>query len=215
MNIAVIGLGKLGGSMAALFAASGHDVVGIDSNPEIVDKVNRGEPPNAEPEVEKLTTAAHNANMITASTDYAAAAKAEIVVIIVPTPSDADDEFDPSLVVEAVREVAPHLGPGMRTVVVTSTVMPGTMDSTILPALEEASGRKVGENIGLIYSPELVALGDVVNGLRSPDIKMVGAHTLPTGPDVAAVEQYKRLLNSFLAKDVPCVAGPYIVIETA
>jgi UDPglucose 6-dehydrogenase len=80
-------------------------------------------------------------------------------------------------VLSAVESIGRAIGKkrGYHLVVLTSTVMPGSMDNFVAPALEKASGRRLGEDLGLCYSPELIALGNVIRGLREPEVVIVGA----------------------------------------
>lgn len=175
MKIAVVGLGKLGAPLAAVFASKGHEVVGIDLNPDFVAAINRGAAPVVEPQLQDLIDA--SAGRLSASTDIATAASCEATFVIVPTPTDpATGTFTNRYVVEALR----GLGAALRgksdyhLVVVTSTVMPGSTDGEIREALEQASGRTVGGDLGLCYNPEFIALGSVVRNMLYPDFLLVG-----------------------------------------
>jgi len=96
--------------------------------------------------------------------------------IIVPTPSGDDAFFLNDFVVESVAQIgkALKLKSEYHLVVVTSTVMPGSTEVVIKNTLEKASGREVGMNLGLCYSPEFIALGTVIHDMQYPDIILVG-----------------------------------------
>lgn len=175
MEVAVIGLGKLGSPMAAIFAAMGHNTIGVDRVPATVEKINRLEAPVFEPGLQEMLGRA--GGRLRATTDLAEAIRnSRISFVIVPTPSDANDAFSMEFAEAAAKEiglalrgrVSPHL------VVLTSTVMPGDTDRIFIPALEKASGRKVGTDIGVSYSPEFIALGSCIRDFLHPDLVLIG-----------------------------------------
>ena len=175
MRVSVIGLGKLGAPMAAVFAAKGHDVIGLDINPTFVSALGEGKAPVEEPRLQEMIDAGRARLSVTLDHDELIA-KSDITFIIVPTPSGADGAFINDYVIAALEK----LGAALRrksqyhVLVVTSTVMPGSMDGPIREALERACGRHVGEDIGLCYNPEFIALGSVVNNMLEPDFLLIG-----------------------------------------
>jgi UDPglucose 6-dehydrogenase len=174
MRIAVVGLGKLGAPLAAVLASKGNQVLGIDVNPEAVRLLNEGRAPVEEPGLQALVSSSHE--RLSATTELGTAAEADVSILLVPTPSDDRGAFSNEHVLAAVDEV----GRGLRgrddyhVVVVASTVMPGSCDAEIRPALESASGRRVGETLGLCYSPEFIALGSVIRDMLEPDMVLIG-----------------------------------------
>jgi UDPglucose 6-dehydrogenase len=174
MRIAVVGLGKLGAPLAAVMASKGSDVLGIDVSPEAVRLVNEGLAPVDEPGLQDLVTASRD--RLSATTDLAAAADADVSILLVPTPSDDRGAFSNEHVLAAVDEIGRSLAArdDYHVLVVGSTVMPGSCDAVIRPALESASGRRVGETLGLCYSPEFIALGNVIRDMLEPDMVLIG-----------------------------------------
>lgn len=175
MKVSVIGLGKLGSPLAAVFAAKGHHVIGIDLNPRFVESINGGIAPVDEPQLQDMIDQAQN--HLSATTCFRTAALAsDITCIIVPTPSDKSGTFSNTYVLNAVRELGRNLRDksSYHVVCITSTVMPGSCDGEIRAALETTSGRCVGVDLGLCYSPEFIALGSVVHDLTHPDMILVG-----------------------------------------
>jgi UDPglucose 6-dehydrogenase len=191
MKLAVVGLGKLGSPFAALLAAKGNTVVGADMNEQFVECVSRGVAPIDETGLPALMTEA--APRLSATTSVAkAAADAEVVFIVVPTPSLPDGTFDVTSVVAAVREIGATVSQrhgGRLVVVVTSTVLPGATSGSIRAALEEAAGMAVGDELGLCYSPEFIALGSVIADMRAPDFILIGESSEWAGECVASVLQ--------------------------
>lgn len=174
-NLSVIGLGKLGAPMLAVFAQKGFNAIGMDLNPAFVDAINEGRAPVPEPGLQEMITA--NRSRIRATTKMEEAVlDSDITFIIVPTPSGEGGFFRNDYVISAVKEIGAALRKkeGYHVVVITSTVMPGSTGGVIRQALEEASGRTVGDNLGLCYNPEFIALGTVVRDMLFPDMILIG-----------------------------------------
>lgn len=167
--------------MAALYAASGHKVIGVDSNGDLVERLQAGTFRTDEPEVNDLLKA-HRDRLAFERLPYEALLKSEIVFVVVPTPSKADGTFTSEFVVTACQQIGTALHDkrtegshdGYTLVVVVSTLMPGQMDADVLPALERTSGKRAGVDFGVCYSPEFIALGRVIEGLRHPDYILIG-----------------------------------------
>jgi len=197
MQVAVVGLGKLGAPLAAVLASKGNHVLGIDINPEAVRLLNEGLAPVEEPGLPELVSASQD--RLSATTELGGAADADVTILLVPTPSDDRGAFSNEHVVAAVDEV----GRGLRgrddyhVVVVASTVIPGSCDTEIRAALESASGRRVGETLGLCYSPEFIALGSVIRDMLEPDMVLIGES------DAGAGDVLERLYAGVCENDPP------------
>jgi UDPglucose 6-dehydrogenase len=182
MKISVIGLGKLGSPLAAVFASKGFDVIGCDINQTSVDAINAGRAPVDEPRLQQLIDLGRDRLRATADPIEAVAAS-DVTFVIVPTPSDASGFFSNAHVVRAMDTV----GQGIRrkndyhVVVITSTVMPGSTGGEIRSALERHSGRHVGPDLGLCYNPEFIALGSVVRDMLNPDMILIGESDAKAG----------------------------------
>ncbi len=186
MKVVVAGLGKLGLPMAAVFAHSGHEVVGVDPMQPVVDALNEGKVLIEEPGLHEMIAAC--SDRITATTSYAEAIPgADMTFIIVPTPSGDDGAFINDYVVTALQEIGAVLrdNPQPHLVAVTSTVMPGATAAVLAPAFEEALGRALGDGVALCYSPEFIALGSVVRDLQNPDFVLIGADDRQAGRHLA------------------------------
>jgi len=149
-------------------------VVGADVDPVKVDKLAAGVPPVVEPGLDEVLAAARPRLRTTECVEDAVESS-EVTFITVPTPSETDGRFSLRYVLDACRRVGGGLtGSGYHLVVVTSTVMPGATGGPILRTLVEASRRRCGEEFGLCYSPEFVALGTVIRDFLSPDFVLIG-----------------------------------------
>ncbi len=174
-GISVIGLGKLGSPMAAVFANKGFETIGVDVNPRFVDAINDGRAPVEEPQLQNVINGCRSRLRATTSFEEAVL-HSDVSFIIVPTPSGADRLFSNRFVLDAVGRIgaALRLKQTYHVVVVTSTVMPGATDGEIRDALEAAAAREVGPDLGLCYNPEFIALGSVVRDMLRPDIILIG-----------------------------------------
>jgi UDPglucose 6-dehydrogenase len=186
MRISVIGLGKLGAPLAAVFASKGYRVIGTDLNRGYVDAINAGTAPVDEPRLQELISASRATLSATLDIPDAVAAT-DVTFIIVPTPSDASGRFSNVAVLQTLESV----GAGIRRkdtyhlVVVTSTVMPGATGGEIRQALERHAGRPIGPSLGLCYSPEFIALGSVVRDMLRPDMVLIGESDTRAGDILA------------------------------
>jgi len=175
MNISVIGLGKLGAVMAAVFADKGNTVHGVDVNSLTVDAINAGRAPVQEPGLDQLIR--KNQRRLSATTNCAeAVAATSITFIILPTPSDASGAFSLDYVLPQVRVIGEALRAkkNFHLVVLSSTVMPGATGDLLRPLLEETSGKTCGQDFGLCYNPEFIALGSVIRDMSNPDMILIG-----------------------------------------
>ena len=177
-RIAFFGLGRLGLTLAALFARSGTKTVGIDANPALIEQLRRGEVPLAERGLDALLRDA--ADTLTYANDPDGAADADASIILVATPSDpARPEYSSSDVVQACLNLCRVLRARetwrYHLIVISSTLWPGTISGTIVPLLEAQLGRRAGTDFGVAYVPEFVALGDLVHGFERPAFLLIGA----------------------------------------
>ncbi|HLC34099.1 MAG TPA: nucleotide sugar dehydrogenase, partial [Anaerolineales bacterium] len=194
-KVAIIGLGKLGAPMAAAVASRGIQVIGADLDPSKVEAINRGEAPVRETNLAETIRAGHA--RLRATTDIRwAALEAEVIFIIVPTPSEPDGGFSLRHVLPALDEVGKAIGATAerRVVVITCTVMPGHTGGPIRERLEAVSGKKAGADFGLCYSPEFIALGSVIHDFLNPDLILVGESDAHTGELLEAF--YKKVCQN-------------------
>lgn len=181
-RVSVIGLGKLGAPLASVLASRGFTVIGLDVNKVLVDSLNAGKMPIIEPQLNELIAA--NRQRLSATLDAnEAIEKSDASFVIVPTPSDSSGFFSNRFVLQSMETLGKAIRKksGYHMVVITSTVMPGTTGGEIKAALERASGRKVGPDLGLCYNPEFIALGSVVRDMLFPDSILIGESDTKAG----------------------------------
>lgn len=171
----VVGLGKLGASMAAAIASRGFDVVGVDVNRRAVTLLNEGKPPVQETDLAQMIQ--ENQPRLRGTSDYRdAVLNSDVTFVVVPTPSDDRGAFSISFAQEAFREIGRSLAQknDYHLVVLTSTVLPGATRYGLISIIEEASGKMCGSDFGVCYSPEFIALGSVIRDFLNPDFTLIG-----------------------------------------
>ncbi|MBK8985789.1 MAG: nucleotide sugar dehydrogenase [Chloroflexi bacterium] len=165
--IGVIGLGYVGLPVAAVFAQTGFQVIGVDIKAERVNLINQGVCPieGEEPGLADLLAEVAGAGKLQATTDYQDLSQADVILIDVETP--VDDNHQPQYV--ALKAACRALGAVLREgalVIVESTIAPGTMDRVVGPLLAEANGRGINEGFYLGACPERVMPGKLLANLR-------------------------------------------------
>lgn len=174
MKVSVSGLGKLGLPLACLLYEAGNDVYATDISPDVLLKVKNQEAPFFEPGLDALLAVS---DLRTGDDATQAAWESQVHFIVVPTPSGADGFFTNKYVLEAVEAIGRGIKGSIayHVVVVVSTVMPGSGTNDIIPAIEKASGKKLGDGWGYCYNPEFIALGTVIRDMKNPDFILIGA----------------------------------------
>lgn len=195
MKLAVVGLGKMGLSLAGCFARKGFDVTGVDVSPQVVQAVNAGRAPFFEPGLDDLLRASSERLVATHDLEKAVS-NSSATFILVPSPVNDSG----ALGTEILLDVAEGLGRALKEedefhlVAVMSTATPGTMEGVIIPTLEACSGKLCGKDFGLCYSPVLVALGSVIRDIFEPDLVLAGESDPHSGEMLTSI--YDRLCEN-------------------
>lgn len=195
-RIGVIGLGYVGLPVACVFADNGFDVIGVDVKSDTVATVNTGRCPieGDEPGLAELLAGVVAARRFVASTEYADLSRANVVLISVETPVDAENVPRYDALRAACRSLGPVLGDGSL-VIVESTIAPGTMDGVVRPHLEETSGRSVNEGFYLGACPERVMPGKLLKNLRTMS-RVCGGFTEETAETMKVL--YRHIVDADL-----------------
>jgi len=175
MKIAIVGAGYVGLVSGVCFAAKAHEVTCVDINPELVVQLNAGTSPVYERGLAELLQAALESKKFQASTDLVSALDdSDVVIIAVGTPS-SNGGIDLGPVLEVARAIGEYLRNHDRylVVVVKSTVIPGTTDTTVRSEIEKASGKEFPA-FGLGMNPEFLREGEAVNDFMKPDRLVLG-----------------------------------------
>jgi UDP-N-acetyl-D-glucosamine/UDP-N-acetyl-D-galactosamine dehydrogenase len=187
VRVAVIGLGYVGLPVAAALSAVFPGTVGVDLAAEKVAAINAGRDPNDEMPGDALARSG-----LTASTDMASAAAANVYIVAVPTDIDVDRRPDLRPLLGATRAVSELLAPG-DLIVYESTVYPGLTEEVCGPVIEEVSGLRVGHDVFLGYSPERINPGDEAHTLQTI-VKVVAGQDPRTLERVAGI--YERVVTA-------------------
>lgn len=193
-RIEIVGTGHVGLVHAVAFAFAGHEVLAADVDEKIIATLKKGKPTFYEPGLEKALGKALATSRLSFSTDAArGASRAEVVFLSVGTPSRKNGSIDLS----PLKKASQAVGRGMRSsegyqvVAVKSTVIPGTTESTVRPALEKPSGKKAGRDFGLVMNPEFLREGSAVEDAVHPDRIVIG------GIDEKSIETLEAVYTRF------------------
>jgi GDP-mannose 6-dehydrogenase len=207
MRISVFGLGYVGTVSMGCLAGGGHRVVGVDVSTEKVALLNRGASPIVEAEIGDLIAEAAKDGRLTATDNVAQAiAETDISLVAVGTPSAPDGSLDYRAIDAVTGQIAAAIKSksGPHTVVMRSTVPPGTAAGRVIPALEAGSGRKLGDGLNYYSNPEFLREGTAVRDFHKPPFTLIGA---PEGDDAAILRELYGPIPS------PVHVVPYQVAE--
>jgi len=178
MKLSVFGLGYVGCVSAACFSRVGHEVIGVDSNPLKVEVINAGRSPIVEPGVEDLIVAAVKAQRLRATTDVASAiVGSDLSLVCVGTPSNHNGSLDLRHIKRVCQEIgaALEVKRGYHIVAIRSTMLPGTVADTVIPALDVYSGKRAGRDFGVAINPEFLREGSSIYDFDNPPFTLIGA----------------------------------------
>jgi len=177
LKISIFGMGYVGAVSAGCLATDGHEVIGVDPNRTKVDLINQGQTPIIEKDIGEMIAATVKDGRLHATDDVRhAVMNTDMSLICVGTPSQLNGNLDLS----AVRKVCEQIGAaikdkkGFHVVVARSTMLPGSMRSVVIPALEESSGKKAGEDFGVCNNPEFLREGTAVHDYHHPPKTVIG-----------------------------------------
>ena len=220
MRISVIGAGYVGLVTAAALASKGHDVIVIDTDEIKVSMVNRKKSPIFEEGLDDMLSSCVDSNKLRATGDYEEIMATDITLICVGTPSNQDGSMNLSYIKESARDIGKMLGAKSErhTVVVRSTVVPGTTKGIIIPALEQYSGKKAHVDFDVAVNPEFLQEGKALHGFFNPDRIIIGEEERRAGDmveklyegisapvirmGITTAEMIKFTSNAFLATKI-------------
>ena len=189
MKISIMGLGYVGAVSAGCLAAEGHEVIGVDPQQAKVDLINAGRTPIIEKDIGEIIERAVAEGRLRATADVQGAVRhTDLSLICVGTPSLGNGHID----LKYVRRVCEQIGGALKdhpghTVVVRSTMLPGTMRNVVIPALEESSGLTAGEDFGVCLNPEFLREGTAVHDYFHPPKTVIGELDRASGDVVAKI----------------------------
>ncbi|MEK1904827.1 MAG: UDP-glucose/GDP-mannose dehydrogenase family protein [Pseudomonas sp.] len=203
MRISIFGLGYVGAVCAGCLSARGHEVVGVDISAQKIDLINRGKSPIVEPGLEELLQQGLSNGRLRGTTDVAAAVRdTEVSFICVGTPSKKNGDLELDYIEGVCREIGFALRDkaGRHTVVVRSTVLPGTAQNVVLPILEDCSGKKAGVDFGLAVNPEFLRESTAIKDYDFPPMTVIGEFDTASGDLLASI--YEELDAPIIRKTI-------------
>ena len=177
-RVSIFGLGYVGSVTAACLASKGHSVVGVDTSPLKAEQLNAGRSPIVEPGMKELVEQAHNSSLLSATTNSTAAVlQTDISFLCVGTPSLRSGKLDLGHVEPVCQEIGRVLKnkSTFHLIVLRSTVLPGTAENIVIPALENACGKRLGEGFGVCVNPEFMREGSAIADFMEPSMTIIGS----------------------------------------
>lgn len=220
LNLAVVGLGKLGLPLASLLATNGNYVKAFDASESVRAAIRHKSLETNEPGLNDLLNS-ENIQLEVVDSITEAVIGVDAVFIIVPTPSLPSGHFTNEYLLDVATKIGVALEPSQKIVIdVVSTVMPGSCDGPIRTALEESSGRSLGDDLGLCYNPEFIALGSVINDMEKPDMHLIGQSSEWAGEivenalkSIVKVQVPSRRMNLKEAELVKIAVNNYVTMK--
>jgi GDP-mannose 6-dehydrogenase len=188
MKVSVFGLGYVGCVSAACLATMGHEVTGVDVSPVKIDLISQGHATVVEERIGDLTATAVRSGALRAVSDVRQAiAETEISLICVGTPSAANGSLSTFFLERVAEQIGEALGVSdqRHTVVVRSTMLPGTCLELLVPILEKYSGKAAGVDFGVAVNPEFLREGTSVRDFFDPPKTVIGEYDQASGDVVA------------------------------
>ncbi len=179
MKVSIFGLGYVGCVSAACLADQGHKVIGVDISSLKVQMLNQGQSPIVENGLAELISHNVNSGRLRATTSVKEAIeKSEVSIICVGTPSSDNGNLDLTYIKRVSEQIGQALAlhPQRRhTVILRSTVLPGTTEAVVIPILEEATGGQAGPDFGVAFNPEFLREGSSIYDFYHPPYTIIGS----------------------------------------
>jgi GDP-mannose 6-dehydrogenase len=203
LKISIFGMGYVGTVSAGCLARDGHDVIGVDPVRTKVDLINAGQSPIIEVDIAEIIAATVKSGRLRATDNQdEAIMQTELSFVCVGTPSQSNGNLD----LTYIRRVCELIGRALKTksarhtVVIRSTILPGTMMQIVIPTLEEYSGKKAGVDFGVCNNPEFLREGSAVKDFNSPPKTVIGEVDRESGDALATL--YANLDAPFIRTDL-------------
>ncbi|WP_313717868.1 nucleotide sugar dehydrogenase [Pseudomonas qingdaonensis] len=177
MRISIFGLGYVGAVCAGCLSARGHEVIGVDVSATKIDLINQGKSPIVEPGLEALLQQGIANQRLRGTTDFAQAIRdSDVSMICVGTPSKKNGDLGLEYIESVCREIGLVLRDksSRHTIVVRSTVLPGTVKNVVIPILEDCSGKKAGVDFGVAVNPEFLRESTAIKDYDFPAMTVIG-----------------------------------------
>jgi GDP-mannose 6-dehydrogenase len=203
MKISIFGLGYVGAVSLACLARDGHQVIGVDIDADKLNLIREGRTPVVEEGMVDLMAKVAASGRVSVTSDVATAIRgSDISFICVGTPSAANGSQDQGALARVTRAIGAALRDktGPHLVVIRSTVVPGTVEKTLLPLLESESGKCEGEGVDVVFQPEFLREGSSIRDYDNPSFTIVGARSPQAAEPLRAL--FGHLPGSFFTTSV-------------
>jgi GDP-mannose 6-dehydrogenase len=207
MKISIFGLGYVGCVTAACLSKAGHQIWGVDVNPEKVALLQEGKPPIIEEGLAELISAGVDCNLLKATCNsHEAVHDTEVSLVCVGTPSN----YNGSLSLDSLKVVTQQIGESLKSkdshhcVVFRSTVLPGTVRNILIPILADTSGKQIDRDVDVCFNPEFLREGSSIHDFYNPFATIIGHSSL------RGAQAVRQLYSGI---DAPVVATSYEVSE--
>jgi GDP-mannose 6-dehydrogenase len=187
MKLSIFGLGYVGCVSSACFSDGGHEVIGVDTNPVKVDIINDGRSPVIEPGVEDLIGRSVKDKRLRATLNSVEAVQeTDVSLVCVGTPGRQNGSLDLTYVKGACKQIGAALETKARfhIVAIRSTMLPGTIEETVLPTLEVFSGKRAGRDFGIAINPEFLREGTSISDFHNPPFTLIGTDDKDTADTI-------------------------------
>ena len=177
MTIAIFGLGYVGSVSAACLAAAGHDVIGVEVEPQKLALLRQGRSPVTEPDLDEWLGRAIASGRLRVTDDTQEAARqADVSLICVGTPSRRNGSLESLYLERVIEQIGGALAGQSKyhVLAVRSTLLPGVIVSKLIPLLEQVSGRRVGAGLGVCVNPEFLREGSAIKDFQKPPFTVIG-----------------------------------------
>ncbi len=203
MRISIFGLGYVGAVCAGCLSSRGHHVVGVDVSATKIDMINAGKSPIVEPGLAALLKKGISSGLLRGTTDFAEAVRdTEVSFICVGTPSKKNGDLELNYIEAVCREIGQVLRTKTErhTVVIRSTVLPGTVKNVVIPILEACSGKQAGLDFGVAVNPEFLRESTAIADYDQPPMTVIGELDQASGDLLQAI--YEELDAPVIRKDI-------------
>jgi GDP-mannose 6-dehydrogenase len=203
LKVSVFGLGYVGTVSAGCLAHDGHEVVGVDPVATKIELINRGQSPIIEADIGEIIASNAKSGRLRATSDQAQAIReTDLSFICVGTPSQPNGNLDLSYITRVCEQIGLALKTKAtrHTVVIRSTILPGTMHKFVIPALEQFSGKKAGVDFGVCHNPEFLREGSAVKDFNAPPKTVIGELDKASGDILVSL--YEKLAAPLIRTDL-------------
>jgi len=209
MKIAIIGLGFVGLSFAAVLGSKGYSVLGIDSDKKKISKIGSGKSLFYEPKLDETLKSALKKSLKVSSDIDLAVRQCDMVFVTVGTPESKEGYIDLTMMKQVVKEIGISLSKtnNKPVIVIKSTVVPRTTQDVVKPILEKNSRKKVGIGFGIAMNPEFLREGTAIYDTLNPHIVVIGSD------DVVSANRVKKFYDELYKRKTQIIITNYQTAE--